>query len=85
MTGGEAYKQKLITDDALDAAIAAYLADPSKPVVLVIGDKRLDVAAAVLAHQWSADELAVGDATPARRRNAGKTAVLVAPVWFGCL
>jgi hypothetical protein len=30
MTGGEAYKQKLLTDDALDAAISAYLADPSK-------------------------------------------------------
>ncbi len=25
MTGGEAYKQKLLTDDALDAAISAYL------------------------------------------------------------
>ncbi len=24
MTGGEAYRAKLITDDALDAAIAAY-------------------------------------------------------------
>ncbi len=32
MTGGEAYKQKLLTDDALDAAISAYLADPSKLV-----------------------------------------------------
>ena len=45
--------------DALDAAIAAYLADLSKPVVPEIGKGRLDVAAAVLAHQWSAEELAV--------------------------
>jgi hypothetical protein len=78
MTGGEAYRAKLLTPDALDAAIASYLADPSKPAVLEIGDKRLDIAAAVLAHQWSADELAVEDATPARRRNAVRTAILLA-------
>lgn len=80
MTGGEAYRAKLITDDALDTGIAAYLADPSKPVVLEIGKHRLDIAAAVLAHQWSAEELAVEDATPARRRNAVRTAILLAPV-----
>lgn len=80
MTGGEAYRAKLLTDDALDAAIATYLADPSKPAVLEIGKAHLDVAAAVLAHQWSAEELAVDDATPARRRNAVRTAVLLATV-----
>ncbi len=47
MTGGEAYRAKLLTDDALDAAISAYLADPSKLVVIEIGKGRLDVAAAV--------------------------------------
>ncbi|AWN47108.1 hypothetical protein DK419_12950 [Methylobacterium terrae] len=77
MTGGEAYKQKLLTDDGLDAAISAYLADPSKPTVLEIGKGSLDVAAAVLAHPWSAGELAVEDATPARRRNAVRTAILL--------
>ena len=77
MTGGEAYRAKLITDDALDAAIAAYLADPLKPVVLEIGKRHLDVAAAVLGHQWSTEELAVEGASPARRRNAMKTAILL--------
>ncbi|KMO14862.1 hypothetical protein [Methylobacterium platani] len=80
MTGGEAFRAKLLTRDALDASVSAYLADPSQPVVLEIGDKRLDVAAAVLAHKWSTDELAVEDATPERRRQAVRTAVLVAPV-----
>jgi len=61
MTGGEAYRAKLITDNALDA-----------------GKGSIDVAAAVLAHRWSADELAVEDATPARLRNAVRTAVLLA-------
>jgi hypothetical protein len=80
VTGGEAYRSKLLTPDALDTAISAYLADPSAPVVLEIGDGRLDVAAAVLAHQWSVEELAVEDATQARRRQAVRTAVLVARV-----
>jgi hypothetical protein len=78
MTGGEAYRAKLLTPEAPDDAIAAYLADPSKPAVLEIGKHRLDVAAAVLAHQWSANDLSVEDATPARRWNAAKTAVLLA-------
>ncbi|UHC17836.1 hypothetical protein LRS73_08220 [Methylobacterium currus] len=78
MTGGEAYRAKLLTDDALDAAIAACLADLSQPAMLEIGDKRLDVAAAVLAHRWSAEELTVEGASPERRRNAVQTAVLVA-------
>ncbi|TNC10882.1 hypothetical protein FF100_21280 [Methylobacterium terricola] len=80
MTGGEAYKVKLVTDDALDAAISAFLTDPSKPVMIEVRKGSIDVAAAVLVHQWSADELAVEDATPARRRNAVKTAVLLATV-----
>lgn len=79
LTAGDSYKAKLLTATALDAAIAAYLADPSKPVVLEIGKARLDVAAAVLAHHWSAEELAVESANPARRRNAVKTAILLAP------
>ncbi|GJD66817.1 hypothetical protein [Methylobacterium frigidaeris] len=80
MTGGDAYKAKLLTDEALDAAIAAYLADPSKPVVLEIGKHRLDVAAAVLANAYSTEVLAREDGTPAQRRNAVKTAILLAPV-----
>lgn len=54
MTVGDAYKQKLLTYDALDAAISAYLADPLAPAVLEIGKRHLDVTAAALAHRWSA-------------------------------
>ncbi|KMO33303.1 hypothetical protein VQ02_21135 [Methylobacterium variabile] len=80
MTGGEAYKAKLLTDDALDAAITAYLADPSKPVALEIAGKSLDVAAAVLANTYSTEVLAREDGTPGQRRQAVKTAILLAPV-----
>ncbi|MGF3026495.1 hypothetical protein ACQVP2_27190 [Methylobacterium aquaticum] len=80
MTGGDAYRAKLLTPDALDAAIASYLADPSKPVVLEIGKGRLDVAAAVLANAYSTEVLAREDGTPGQRLNAVKTAILLAPV-----
>lgn len=80
MTGGEAYRAKLLTPEALDAATSAYLADPSARVVLEIGDKRLDVAAAVLAHAYSVEVLAREGVTAPQRRSAVKTAVLLAAV-----
>jgi phosphoglycolate phosphatase-like HAD superfamily hydrolase len=80
MTAGEAYRAKLITDDALDAAIAAYLADPSQPAMLEIGDKRLDIAAAVLANAYSVEVLAREGVTGPQRRNAVKTAILLASI-----
>ncbi len=80
MTGGEAYKQKRLTDDALDAAISAYLADPSKPASVEVGKGSIDVAAAVLAHAYAVEVLARQDGTPGQRRNAVRTAVLLAIV-----
>jgi hypothetical protein len=80
MTGGDAYKAKLLTDDALDAAISAYLADPSRPVALEIGKARLDVGAAVLAHAYAVEVLAREGVTEPQRRQAVKTAILLAPV-----
>lgn len=80
MTGGEAYKQKLLTDDALDAAISAYLADPSKPVALEVGKGSIDVAVAVLAHAYAVEVLEREGVTGPQQRNAVKTAVLLAAV-----
>jgi hypothetical protein len=80
MTGGEAYRAKLLTSEQLDDAISAYLADPSKPAVLEIGKGRLNVAAAVLANAYSTEVLAREDVTPPQQRNAVKTAILLAPV-----
>ena len=80
MTGGDAYKQKLLTDDALDAAISAYLADPSKLVLVEVGKDGIDVSAAVMAHAYAVEVLAREGATGPQKRNAVKTAVLLAPV-----
>ncbi|MGE7418539.1 hypothetical protein [Methylobacterium tarhaniae] len=49
MTGGEAYRAKLLADNALDAPISAYLANSSKPVVLKIGQVHFYVMAASFA------------------------------------
>ena len=80
MTGGEAYKQKLLTDDALDAAISAYLAGPSKPVLVEVGKGSIDVAAAVLAHAYAVEVLAREGVTGPQQRNAVKTAILLVSV-----
>ncbi|MEN3238307.1 hypothetical protein PUR29_33200 [Methylobacterium ajmalii] len=80
MTGGEAYKQKLLTEDALNAVVAAYLADPSVPAVLEIGTGRIDIAAAVLAHAYAVEVLGREGVTGPQRRNAVRTAVLLATV-----
>jgi hypothetical protein len=80
MTGGEAYRAKLPTDDAIDAAISAYLADPSAPAVIEIEKGRIDVATAVLAHTYAVEVLAREGVTGPQRRNAVRTAVLLAPV-----
>lgn len=80
MIGGEAYKQKLLTDDALNAATSAYLADPLAPVLLDVGPGRIDVAAAVLAHPYAVEVLGREGVTGPQQRNAVKTAVLLASV-----
>ncbi len=64
MTGSEAYRAKLISDDALDAAISAYLADPSRPVVLEMGKDAIDIVAAVPAKAYSMEVLAREAARP---------------------
>ena len=79
-TGGNLYREGLLTDDARDAAISAYLADPSAPVVVEVGKGSIDVAAAVLANAYSTEVLAREGLTEPQRRQAVKTAVLLSPV-----
>ncbi len=57
-----------------------YLADPSKPAVLDVGKGSIDVAAAVLANAYSTEVLAREGVTAPQRRNAVKTAILLAPI-----
>jgi len=80
MTGGDAYKAKLIPAEEIDAAVSAYLTDPSAPITLTIDGKRIDVAAAVLAQPYTIEVLAREDATPMQKRQAVRTAILLTAV-----
>ncbi len=65
---------------ALDATITAYLAEPSKPTVIEFEKGRIDVAAAVMAHAYAVEVLARDGVTGPQKRNAVKTAILLATV-----
>ncbi|MET7244707.1 hypothetical protein ABZT49_15185 [Methylobacterium sp. EM32] len=68
--------RRSIPTGARDAAVAAHLAIRGRRLVPEVGQERLGVAAAVPAHWWSEEEIAGEGATPARRWNAVKTAIL---------
>jgi hypothetical protein len=80
MTGGEAFKQKLLNDYLISSAIEAYLADPSAPARIEVGKGHIDVAAAVLAHPDTVELLAREDATSGQRKSAVRAAILLALV-----
>jgi hypothetical protein len=77
-TGGTLYREGLLTDAALEEAVTSYLARPSAPMVIAVGDERLDVAAAVSALPWSMEILAMDGVSARQRRNAVVTAILTA-------
>ena len=77
-TTGELYKAEAITDDDLDAAVEAYIADP-RTTVFVMGDTyQLDLRAAVKAHPFARDNLRNPEASPGLKRAAVRKAILLA-------
>ncbi|WP_407519949.1 hypothetical protein [Methylobacterium oryzisoli] len=77
-TLGDLFKVNAVTDLHLSAAVAAYLADPRPGLREIASGIRLDIAAAVEAHEWArrvvADESIIAQA----RRNAIRRAILMA-------
>ncbi|ACL55562.1 hypothetical protein [Methylobacterium nodulans] len=75
-TLGELFRIKAVTDHDLSAAVAAYFADPTPGPREIARGIRIDVAAAVAAHDWARriveDEAIIERA----RRNAVRTAIL---------
>lgn len=80
MIGGDTYKQKLIPAEQIDAAVSAYLTDRTAPTTLTVDGRHIDVAAAVLAQPYTVEVLAREDATPMQKRQAVRTAILLAAV-----
>jgi hypothetical protein len=79
-TLGELLKANLVTDEDLNAAISGYLADPTPGARQISEGITLDIAAAVLANRWAIDMLADEGTSEAARRNAVRTAILLARV-----
>jgi rhamnosyltransferase subunit B len=80
MTGGGAFRHKLLNDYVLRGPIEMYLANPSDPSIIDVGKGHIDVRTAVLAHPDTLELLARADATPGQRKNAVRAAVLLAPI-----
>jgi hypothetical protein len=79
-TLGEHYRAGRLTDEALNAAIAGYLLDPAPGPRGIADGIMLDIAAAVLASPYATEVLEREDATPAQKRTAVRTAILLARV-----
>lgn len=78
MIGGDAYKQKLVPAEEIDAAVSAYLTDRTALTTVTVDGKHIDVAAAVLAQPYTIEVLVREDATPMQKRQAVRTAILLA-------
>ncbi|GEL44627.1 hypothetical protein MEX01_52180 [Methylorubrum extorquens] len=77
-TVGELFKAKAVTDDQVNAAVEAYLADPATGLVRLANGCRIDVAEAVEAHPFARATLSGENPTPSRKRKAIRAAILLA-------
>ena len=73
------YRSADITDDELAQAVSAYLAKPSDGSQK-IGSVTLDIAASIQGQTYARDVMANLEATDSQKRNAMRTAMLLATV-----
>ena len=76
-TLADLYRSKDITDDQLAEAVSAYLAKPSDGPHK-IGSVSLDIAAAIQGQTYARDMMVNPEATDGQKRNAVRTAMLLA-------
>jgi hypothetical protein len=77
-TVSELRKAAEITDQEIDAAVDAYLADPRARPFHFASGYEIDVAAAIERHMPAKIALADADRTPKFKRNTVRTAILLA-------
>ncbi|ACL63132.1 hypothetical protein [Methylobacterium nodulans] len=77
-TIGELLKLKRITSEQINAAAAAYIADPAPGVREIAKRVKPDIAAAVEAHPYAQKALAQPEATVRERKSVVKRAILLA-------
>ena len=77
-TVGELFKAKAVTAEQVNAAVAAYQADPDTAAHPIAGVYTLDLAAAVAGHGWANQVVANPESSAILRRSAIRTAILLA-------
>lgn len=77
-TVGELFKAKAVTDEQVNAAVEAYLADPGAEAHTITDGYSLDLAAAVAGHGWAKQVIGNPEASPSLKRGAIRTAILLA-------
>ena len=77
-TTGELFKAKSLTDADIDAAVDAFMADPTTTLFVFRDRYRIDLAAAVRTHEWASVTVGTKDATEHLKRVAVRTAILLA-------
>ena len=77
-TTGDLFKAKAILDGEVNVAVDAYLATPDMGPYPIAKGYRLDIAAAVEASDFAQKSLADAGLDDDQRRNAVRTAILLA-------
>jgi hypothetical protein len=77
-TTGELYKAKTITGDEIEAAADVFLCDPTVSTFRFESGHTLNVSASVEGHAWSKSTVANPEATEHLKRQAVRTAILLA-------
>jgi hypothetical protein len=82
-TVGELFKAKAVTDDEVNALVAAYLADPEPGAHPIADGYSLDLAAAVSGHRWASSVMTNPESSPGLKRGAVRMAILLARAQMG--
>lgn len=77
-TVGELFKARTVTDDEVNAAVDAYLADPVASTFTITDGYVVDLDAAVVEHPWASLVVANEEASPSLKRAAVRMAILLA-------
>ncbi|WP_132250199.1 hypothetical protein [Methylobacterium segetis] len=77
-TIGDLVKENTLSDDAVSAAVDAYMADPATTLFAFGESHELDLAVAISSNRWASDVLADSSASDGLKRSAVRTAIWLA-------
>lgn len=78
LTIGALYRAKVLTAEDVEAAVDAFLVDPTTTTFMIGRGYQIDLAEAVRAHEWASVTIGTKDATEHLKRTAVRTAVMLA-------